>query len=229
MTKRFFLFFRSLSEDTVRRVLFAAGLILAAGEIYKQIFLYFVINGGFYNWWFFPFQLCSLPMYLCVAQFFIGSQKARRVIGTFLRDYCIMAGIAALIVHEGFSNIHWSLTLHGYLWHIIMVLTGLFCDFTGLADDSRKGFEGALLLFVGSVLIATVINIFAPGHGVADMFYISPYHVSVQPVVHELGLIIGIVPSDILYLLAICLGAAIIHALFCLFDRSVDRSLNNCS
>ncbi len=227
MTKKIFLFFRSLPDDTVRSVIFAAGLILTAGEIYKQLFLYYVINGGYYNWWFFPFQLCSIPMYLCVIQFFIRDRRIRTVIGTFLRDYCIMAGVAAIIVHEGFSHIHWSLTLHGYTWHIIMVLTGFFCDLTGLDDDSRTGYIHTLPLFWGCAAVATVINIFAPGHGVADMFYISPYHVSVQPVVHELGLAIGTVPADILYLLSICLGAAMIHAAFAALDHRVDKMLTS--
>ncbi len=226
MTK-IFRYFRSLSDDTVKNVLFAVGLILAAGELYKQLFLYFVINHGNYDWWFFPFQLCSIPMYLCVIQFFIKSRKARRVIGTFLRDYCIMAGLAAIIVHEGFSGIHWSLTLHGYLWHTIMILTGFFCDLTGLADDSGAGYVRTLPLFWGCAAIATVINIAAPRHGEADMFYISPYHVSVQPVVHELGLAIGIIPSDILYLCSICLGAAIIHFAFAALNRHACRTLTS--
>ena len=53
-------------------VLFSCGLLLAFFELYKQGFLYFVVNGRCYNWWYFPFQLCSIPMYLCLAYPFVA-------------------------------------------------------------------------------------------------------------------------------------------------------------
>ena len=49
-----------------RGVLFICGLVLAVSELYKQSFLYFIVSQGRYNWWYFPFQLCSVPMYLCL-------------------------------------------------------------------------------------------------------------------------------------------------------------------
>lgn len=59
-----------LSRKTERkffiRLLFFCGVILAASEIYKQLFLYYVVNQEQYDWWYFPFQLCSLPMYFCL-------------------------------------------------------------------------------------------------------------------------------------------------------------------
>ena len=32
-------------------------------EIWKQLLLTWA-NGGVYRWWYFPFQLCSMPLYL---------------------------------------------------------------------------------------------------------------------------------------------------------------------
>ena len=55
-----------LPRGTHPQVLPACGLILAVSEIYKQGFLYYIVNGGQYDWWYFPFQLCSIPMYLCL-------------------------------------------------------------------------------------------------------------------------------------------------------------------
>ena len=45
-------------------LLFLCGLILALTEVYKQLFIYYIENNGRYDWWYFPFQLCSIPMYL---------------------------------------------------------------------------------------------------------------------------------------------------------------------
>jgi len=56
---------RTRSEAFRLHLLFACGIFLAFSEVYKQLFLYYIENNRHYDWWYFPFQLCSLPMYLC--------------------------------------------------------------------------------------------------------------------------------------------------------------------
>lgn len=65
-----------LSRGRHLHVLSACGLILAVSEIYKQGFLYYIVNGEQYDWWYFPFQLCSIPMYLCLLLPFIGPRMS---------------------------------------------------------------------------------------------------------------------------------------------------------
>ena len=51
-------------EETV---LFRTGVVLLVMEVMKQVFIFSVLNQGrYYNWWYVPFQLCSVPMYLCL-------------------------------------------------------------------------------------------------------------------------------------------------------------------
>lgn len=52
---------RKAGPDTI---LFLCGLFLGLTELYKQGFIYYIENGRTYDWWYFPFQLCSVPMYL---------------------------------------------------------------------------------------------------------------------------------------------------------------------
>ncbi len=195
------------------RVLLLCGLALLAGECYKQFFLYFFINHRTYDWWYFPFQLCSVPMYLCLLQYFLPEGKGRTAIYTFMRDFNLIGGAAALICPEGFCHIHWTLTLHGYFWHILLILIGLFLWATGRADDTQAGYARTLPLFAACCCTATAINVLAPG-GSADMFYISPYHPSMQPVIHTLALAIGILPADLIYLSSILLGGWLTHQFF---------------
>lgn len=210
-----FSFRSSLSERQSDRVLFFCGVFLAVCEIYKQIFLYVAIYHEHYNWWFFPFQLCSLPMYLCLIFPFLKNRPLKTSIATFMQDFNLLGGIAALAVPEGFRGIHWTLTLHGYVWHILLILIGIWIFLNGKSDLSRRGFLRTLPIFALSCLIATLINIFAPGHGEADMFYISPYYPTTQIVFHDLALKFGIEPANLLYLLTICIGSGVIHCLFC--------------
>lgn len=55
------------SPTCCRRILLGVGLFLMFCEGYKLLFYYYVIGHGSFQWWVFPFQLCSIPMYLCVA------------------------------------------------------------------------------------------------------------------------------------------------------------------
>ncbi len=218
--KHFFCGFRSLPKRDTDRILFASGLILASGELYKQLFLYYHINHGIYDWWFFPFQLCSVPMYLCLLAPFLKQGKIKTALLTFMQDYNLMGGIAALAVPEGFSHIHWSLTLHGYLWHILLIVIGAVIWMSGDSDLSSRGFIRTIPVFVVCCCIATLINVFAPGHGQADMFYISPYHPSTQILFHDLALDFGIHTANLFYLAAVCLGGYLVHLLFGFLDRA---------
>lgn len=47
------------------QIMLVSGVILLIGELYKQLMNFYIVNNHAYDWWIFPFQLCSLPLYLC--------------------------------------------------------------------------------------------------------------------------------------------------------------------
>ena len=109
-----------------------AGIVLIAMELWKQLTLWLLVEGGQYNVWYFPFQLCSLPMYLALLYGMLRKRTGRRAfiikraLLTFLQDYGFLGGALALIVHEGLLHPgHPLLTAHGFIWHIVMLLTAL--------------------------------------------------------------------------------------------------------
>lgn len=214
MNKHYFSSPADLSDHTFSMILLGFGLFLGSCELYKQFFLYFIINHGSYDWWFFPFQLCSIPMYLCLLLPLLPAGSGKTRVYTFMQDFSIMGGIAALIIPEGFSHIHWTLTLHGYLWHISLIIISLLIWFCGRADTSLKGYFNMLPLFFLCCAAATLINVTAPGHGRANMFYISPLTETTQPFFCDLAVKIGIIPSNLLYLITVCIGAALVHYVF---------------
>lgn len=213
-----------ISDKTFSFILTGCGLFLAGCELYKQLFLYYAINQGHYDWWYFPFQLCSIPMYLCLLTPRLPDGWLKTALCTFLQDYSILGGVAALIVPEGFSNIHWSLTTHGYVWHILLIFVSVLIALTGRADVSRKGFRRTLPLFFTFSTIALIINVAAPGHGQANMFYISPYYPTPQPIFHVIALALGIWPANILYLLTIVIGGFVVHQLVCCLYYPIKKA-----
>lgn len=203
----------SRQPAALRRTLFSCGLLLAFMELYKQAFLFFVVNGERYDWWYFPFQLCSVPMYLCLALVRIRSRDFFRVAATFLQDFSLLGGFLALAVPPGLMHPYWTLTLHGFFWHFILIFIGLLCAMTKSADYSLRGYFRSLALFFPCCLIAIFINVAAGPTADADMFYLSPYHASSQPVFHEISMALGIFPGMLLYILAMILGGLLIHTL----------------
>ncbi len=212
-----------------RPVLWIGGLLLLM-EIWKQLVLWLAVGRGQYNVWYFPFQLCSMPMYLSVLYGLLRKRKGRRAealkraIMTFLQDYGFLGGVLTLIVHDGLLHPgHPLLTAHGFLWHILMVICALYIHRSGLAGRSGRDFLMTVPIFCTAALIAEGINTALHPYGDCDMFYISPYHLSSQPVFHNLDLVLGRPAGILLYLLCMLAGAFLVHVLF-----SVHPVKHNC-
>ena len=54
---------KDVSDRKNKKILFFTGLFLLVIEVYKELFYYFVVNNGSYDFSIFPFQLCDVPMY----------------------------------------------------------------------------------------------------------------------------------------------------------------------
>lgn len=209
-------------EGRLVRILAGTGWILVVLEIYKQLFLYHIVGGGAYDWWYFPFQLCSVPMYLCVLLPFVRG-RLRDAFLTFMSGYTFVSAAAALIYPEDFLRPYVSLTLHGFIWHGLLLFISLVIMFsfnsraagTSL-KRSNKSLSGAAALFAVMCVIAVAINAAveplmqdiktahpAVVHSWAAMFYLNPYHISPQPVVSSVQQALGIPTGLILYALSI--------------------------
>ncbi len=212
---------KDAAQRRTRPLLFC-GLLLAVSEVYKQGFLYLIVNDGHYDWWYFPFQLCSVPMYLCLLLPLADRlERAGRpylrglsqILCTFLQDYALLGGVMALAEPSGLMHPYLTLTLHGFFWHFILIFLGLYCAMSGAAGTEWRWFFRTIPLFLLCCLIATAVNVAAHPYGNADMFYISPYYPNGQVVFHQISLTIGTLAGNILYLLSVLLGAALCHRL----------------
>ena len=189
-------------EPYFRHILFSCGVLLALMELYKQAFLYVIEFHGHFDWWYFPFQLCSIPMYICLAAPLLHSEKTLRRAATFLQD---------LAVPPGLMHPYWTMTLHGFLWHFILLFLGLLSCMSGIAGRERRDYMDILPFFFLCCLIACVINIAAGPTAATDMFYISPFHPSSQPVFHEIACTAGIFWGNLLYVVSMIAGGSLMH------------------
>ena len=212
------------------RILAVTGWILIITEIYKQLFLYYIVNNGAYDWWFFPFQLCSVPMYLCILLPFTGG-RLRDAFITFMATYTFVSASAALAFPEDFLRSYVTLTAHGFLWHGILLFISLFILFSHQADLSHRGFARAAVLFIMLSTAAIMINVLSESrmtaahdahlipNSFAAMFYLNPYHISPQPIIGTIQEMTCIPLGLALYALAVTAAADLVCVCFGRFSR----------
>ena len=209
---------RKADEKQNRIILLSVGGFLLVSEIYKQLFYTFYIGGGSYQWWIFPFQLCSVPMYLCLFVPFIKSDKVKGYFYTFLATYNLLGGFVAMIEQSGLSHEYVTLTLHAYLWHLSLVFVGFYLIASGRAARSIKDYLPAVCVFAGLCVIAQGINIsfhhakwlgLVPEEQDLKMFYISPYYITPIAVFKQIEAATNWLVNAFLYCFAQTLGGFI--------------------
>lgn len=200
-----------IHQQKFDRIMLISGVILLIGELYKQLMNFYVVNDHVYDWWIFPFQLCSLPMYLCPLLIMIHNEKRHRILCTFLLDFNMMGAVATFIDPSGIFHPYWTLTLHGILWHLMLIFIGFVIIFSHEADFTTRGFLRTLPLFAFFCLVAEVLNGILHRFSAANLFYISPWEMSTQLLFGDIDRILGRPIGILLYILAMAAGAWLIH------------------
>ena len=200
-------------SDAVKR-LSVCGWILLVMEVYKQVFLYTVVNGMRYNFWYFPFQLCSMAMYLCILLPFL-SKSGQDTVLNFLYEFSLPGALLALVFPEDFLREYVSLTLHGFLWHALLVYIALFVLKNNLVTRSWRGYSRAagLYLFLAAcaILLNTVLQRFAAPGFTPNLFYLSPYIKTGQIFFRDIAERFGILTEMVIYVSLYLLFCALFH------------------
>lgn len=276
-----------LSDTTRLTILSALALFFVCSEIAKQILLY--QQNQRYIWWYFPFQLCSLHLYLLPIvvvlrimqqcrlrsnrhsnkysarsafspsdrkKVFRSSsasrsfniydepqfgQKLHLLLCTFLADYGTLAGIVTFADTTGMQYSLPILTVHSYLWHFLMIFTGVMlglesenhtaCSidtFTTSPDSFYQHiFSRTCDLFLIFAAIAEMFNYMFHQFGEINMFYISLWEPITQVVFRDIAAVTGDLICHVLYLWMIMAGAWVMHSIFAKF-RSKSNVLGTC-
>ena len=205
-----------LSRKKCTERLFHIGIALLVLELFKQAILFFAVNNLHYDLWYFPFQLCSVPMYLCLVLPGL-SDRQRDTVFTFLFDFSLPGAVLALIFPMDMLRSSAVLTMHAFLWHGLLIYAGLLPFHARLVKADLKGFRSAALLYLFLCLIAIGLNCLldplAVYGGRPNLFYLSPLVITGQPVFHEIALRFGILPGMILYVLSYLLLCFLVHLL----------------
>ena len=210
-----------IEKNPEKRILLFAGLTMAASELIKQLLLT-ASSGGVYQWWYLPWQLCSIPMYVCITAGLCSSVRIYEACLSFLSCFGMLAGAGAFLDTTGFRYELDILTVHSYVWHIVLIITGIYAwHIRSRRREFRYSFRGGLSIYLLGCIAAEIINLTAykAGFRPINMFYISPKYQMDQVCIRDLVPFIGNIPAIILYVFVTGLGAFIIDRI----GRKISR------
>ncbi len=232
-------FARKNKDTTFRIVLFSVGMFLLLSEIYKQLLFSIAAGREGYDWDLFPFQLCSVPMYLAIAVGFMKKNMARDAICDYLACIGFLGGFMAYVEPSGILKNDYFSIAHSCIWHALLIFIALYILFTGNACRRLKDYRRALVVFGGVVLTATLLNVIFHNRDGFNMCYISPFYNTPLAVFKDfdvffqdiLGKYFGRIVSVFIYILGVCLGGFAIYSAewaICLgIERKTKKSKTN--
>ncbi len=176
---------RKHSAKTDRIVIGVFSILLFFGEIFKQLFWYEFY--GYYRWEIFPFQFCSVPIYISLFAAFAPWEKAREVCYRFLAFFGIIGGLAVMFVPTAVLYTYFvAISLHSMIWHSILVAMGAYLIVSRGYGRKLQELIAPFGMFLGCVVLAIIGNVLVyklhlgtdacqPGDNLS-MFYLSPYY-----------------------------------------------------
>lgn len=211
-------------------IFFLCGVLMLLSEIWKQLVLTFTLSGGIYDWWYVPFQLCSIPMYLLLAYPWLRKRELRKTILAFLSSYCLMSGVIVFADTSGLQYPVPALTLHSYLWHVLLILIGIGAGWTYCAHEEDGGnvlfsrqlsraypmrpFLYATFLYLLCCAVAEALNLTLDRYGQINLFYINPHYPMQQIFFRDLAAVTGNLSAILLYMASTVLGAFLFFLLW---------------
>lgn len=173
-----------------RKVVLITAVIVALLELYKQINYSFSYGNGIrfdYQWYAFPFQFCSTPMYIGLLAGLTKKGKIHEAANAYLATYAVFAGVCVMLYPATVFIRTIGINIQTMVCHGSMIVIGIYLLYTGCVKAEGKTILKAAPVFAVCVAIACVMNEIAYRAGLLktesfDMFFISPYGTPSLPV-----------------------------------------------
>ena len=174
---------KNRSPKDIRRFVLFTSIVVILLEIYKQINFSFSADNDFafdYQWYAFPFQFCSTPMYIGLLAGLTGRGKIHESLCAYLATYALFAGLSVMVYPVFVFIPTIGINIQTMFCHGSMITIGIYLLATGYVPLKHKTILKALPVFAVTVGMAMIMNEIAYRNGLLEtetfnMFYISPY------------------------------------------------------
>ena len=211
------------TEKQHKIVMGSVGGFLVLTEAYKLLFYYY-IKPEYNMWGIVSFQMCSIPMYFCIADLFIKNRTVKKGMYNFMVAFNLMGGAMAFIEPSGITHAYWTLTLHACVWHMLLIFVGVYLARSGKAAQSIGEYKYAIVTFVILCAFALTMNFifYEASSGWMNLFYLGPANsplIICKDICKNYGWYVNL-PA---YMFACCVGAFVFYAPFALANRHKIR------
>lgn len=174
--------FRNCSDKVFRRIVLICWLVMASFEIYKQFTFSYSIDSSIitwdYQWYAFPYQLCSTPLYVLPLVFILKDSKVRDAFIAYIGTYSLFAGTAVFCYPGDVFIDYLGISIQTMVHHGLQIVLGVFFLVWSRKKINFRFFLKAIPVFAALVSIAMLSNELFMLLGIDEtfnMFYISPH------------------------------------------------------
>ncbi len=205
---------RKFDDKKNKILLLSFAGVLIASEVLKQLYLFYVIEGGAISWGEFPFQMCSMPMYLCPIAVFYKNERVKRACYSFMMCFNLLGGFAGVFEPSGVFHDRVFLTTHAIIWHYSLVFLAFYIIFSHRAGRTKQDYFDVVKLFVLLCFIAFIINtLIGITVGIdTNMFFVGPAPTTII-VFSTIALKYGWAASTAIYIPVVSIAAGVIFRL----------------
>ena len=218
------------NEKQLKKVLFTYGSITLILEILKQLIWSFNYDGNIvtwdYEWYAFPFQLCTTPVYVSLICCFLKKNKLRDSLLSYIAFVTILGSISTILIPTSCFTSDILVNIHTMVLHLGSFVVSLYLMINNEVECKLDNLKSAIKVFLIFVMIAYFMNISVYelnilGDETFNMFYISPYFISALPVFDVIQQNVPYIFFLLTYILAIIIGATIIYQIY--YQISIGR------
>jgi len=210
------------NEKQLKMVLGIYGVVALLLEVTKQFIWTFnydpltnIVTWD-YEWYAFPFQLCTTPIFVSLICFFLKDNKLRNSLLSYMAYITIIGGLVTILLPDSCFVSDILVNVHTMWLHCGSFVVSVYLLMSGTVKINKENLKKAFLIFLIFVGLANFLNIFIYNIDILkdetfNMFYISPYFISTLPIFDMIQENTPYIIFLLTYILAIFLGSLIIY------------------
>ncbi len=219
-------------EKDLKIILGTYGIVSLILEILKQVAWSFNYENGVvtwdYQWYAFPFQLCSTPIYVSIVCLFLKDGKVRNMLLSYLAFITLWGGVATIFMPSSCFVEDILVNIHTMYLHCGSVLISLYLLISGRVSITLKNVYEALKVFIIFVFTSLTLDIVMYESGIIgdetfNMFFISPYFISSLPIFDTIQKSVPYIVFLISYILIVSIFAIFTYLLGILIKRILKK------
>lgn len=182
-----------------------------------------------YQWYGFPMQFCSTPMYIALVAGLLKKGRVRDVMCSYLASFSLFAGTAVMLFPATIFSKTLLISIQTVICHGGMIILGVYLLCSNVMKlDFKIALKGSII-FVGFAILALVLNLIFYSFNqteVFNMFFISPYYDCELPILTTIQENAPYIVFLIVYLLGFLLCSTIIISPAILVNKLLKNKLH---